>query len=87
MRKHLGKLRIEIENLDNLDDGVLLIMVMAILEDYFIPEYAFISKPSNFDEKLTNCKFLFELIDEVCHQEKNCNPEGSVLFSFLKFKN
>ncbi|RNA11113.1 alpha-parvin [Brachionus plicatilis] len=75
MRKHLGKLRIEIESLENLDDGVLLILLMGLLEDFYIPDFAYVSKPSNYDEKLTNCKFLFDLIDEVCRQEKNCHPE------------
>lgn len=76
MRKHLGKLKIEIDDLENLDNGVFLILLMGILEDYYIPEYAFIPKPSSYEEKLTNCKFLFELIDEACNQEKNCHPEG-----------
>ncbi len=49
---------------------------MGILENYFIPDYAYHAKPTNVQQKLENCKFLFELIDEAGLPEPNCHPEG-----------
>ena len=77
-RKHLNKLEIEINDLDNnqLADGVNLILLMGILENYFVPEYAYYPTATGLEQKLANCKLLFELIDDACLQRPNCNPEG-----------
>ena len=77
LRKHLEKIRFQIDDLNNqLDDGVCLILLMGILENYFVPDYAYHAKPANVQQKLENCKFLFELIDEAGLPEPNCHPEG-----------
>ena len=56
-------------------DGVYLTTLMGILEDYFIPEYAYYSKPSCMEQKIENSKFLFELIEKAGLQSPNCMPE------------
>ena len=76
MRKHLNKINLEVENLDRMDDGVLLILLMSILENFFVPEYAYFENATNYDEKLENCKLLFDLIEDAGLQEKNCTPEN-----------
>ena len=48
---------------------------MGILENYFVPEYAYHATPTNHQEKLHNCKFLFELIDDAGLPKPNCQPE------------
>lgn len=75
LRKHLSKINLSIENLESqLDDGVLLIMLMGVLEGYYIPEYLYHSDTKVFEQKLENCKFLFELIDDAGLPKPNCLP-------------
>ena len=82
LRKHLDKIRYEIDDLSSqLDDGVAIILLMGILENYYVPEYAYHAKPVTLQQKIENCKFLFELIEEVGLSEPNCRPEGTV-FNF-----
>jgi parvin len=85
LRKHLDKIQYQIDDLNSqLDTGVALILLLGILENYFIPEYAYHAKPDNTQQKLENCKFLFELIDDAGLPEPNCNPEGRL---FLNLRN
>ena len=58
---------------------------MGILENYFVPDYAYHAKPANVQQKLDNCKFLFELIDEAGLPEPNCHPEGKFWTNQLIF--
>jgi hypothetical protein len=52
-------------------------MLMAILENYYVPEYAYNSEPITHEHKLQNCKLLFDLLDEAGLPRPNCNPEGN----------
>lgn len=52
---------------------------MCILDDYFIPEYSYIKNPQTYEDKLENCKLLFELIEDAGLQQPNCKPEGNLL--------
>lgn len=49
---------------------------MGLLDNYFVPEYAYIPNPKSHEQKLENCKFLFELIEDAGLQHPNCKPEG-----------
>lgn len=49
---------------------------MGLLENFFVPEYAYVSNPTNYEQKLENSKFLFELIEDAGLQQPNCKPEG-----------
>jgi parvin len=76
LRKHLEKINIKINSLeDDLFDGVYLILLMGILEDYYIPQYAYCVKPVTLEDKVSNCNFLFELIDDAGLPIPNCTPE------------
>lgn len=76
LRKHLSKINISIDSLDDqLDNGIHLIMLMGILEGYYIPEFAYYATADTSEKKLENCRFLFELIDDAGLQKPNCLPE------------
>ncbi|CAF0731007.1 unnamed protein product [Brachionus calyciflorus] len=75
MRKHLSKINIEVNSLEKMNDGVQLIYLFGVLENFYVPEYAYYSNPSCYEEKLENCRVLFDLIDDVNLQERNCTPE------------
>lgn len=68
-------------------DGVYLIMLMGLLEGFFVPHYSFHLTPHEFDQKVHNVTFAFELMEEVGLQKPKARPEGNFLFSFcLDFK-
>ena len=76
LRKHLSKINLRVDSLDsNLDTGIHLIMLMAVLEGYFIGQYAYNKMIESKEQKLENCKFLFELINEAGLPKPNCLPE------------
>ena len=78
-RKHMEKLKIEVNDLDTqLSDGVYFILLMGVLENYFVPEYLYCPTPNTSEQKLVNSKLLFELIDDAGLQRPNCNPEDIV---------
>lgn len=60
-----------------MENGVHLILLMGLLDNYFVPEYAYVQNPKTYEQKLENCKFLFELIEDAGLQQSNCQPEGS----------
>ena len=64
-----------------LDDGVYLILLIGILENFFLPEYSYYPSPKAYEQKLENCKFLFNLIDDAGLNRPNCRPEG--IFSYI----
>ncbi len=60
---------------------------MGLLENYFVSEYAYNWKAETHEQKLVNCKLLFELIDDAGLPRPNCNPEdiaGGDLKSILR---
>ena len=66
-----------------LDDGVYLILLIGILENFFLPEYSYYPSPKAYEQKLENCKFLFNLIDDAGLNRPNCRPEGIFSFSYF----
>ncbi|PIK51791.1 putative beta-parvin-like isoform X3 [Apostichopus japonicus] len=64
--KHLNKLHIEVTDLDNqFDDGVFFILLMGLLEGYFVPLHCYHMTPENFEEKVHNVNFAFELMEDA----------------------
>ncbi|MEQ2264590.1 hypothetical protein XENORESO_013556, partial [Xenotaenia resolanae] len=52
VNKHLNKLNLEVSELDTqFADGVYLVLLMGLLEGYFVPLYNFFLTPENFDQK------------------------------------
>lgn len=64
--KHLNKINLEVTDLETqFQDGVFLILLMGLLEGYFVPLYKFHLQVSNNDEKQRNIQFAFFLMKEA----------------------
>jgi parvin len=64
--KHLNKINLEITDLETqFQDGVFLILLMGLLEGYFVPLYKFHLQVTNNEEKLKNVQFAFFLMEEA----------------------
>lgn len=99
VNKHLNKINFEVTELETqFHDGVYLIMLMGLLEGFFVPHYSFHLTPHEFDQKVHNVSFAFELMEEVGLSAPKARPEDivnmdlkstlRVLYSlFLKYKN
>jgi len=61
--KHLGSLHLRVTDLDTqFGDGVFLIFLMGILENYFVPLYMYKAAPETFEDKVKNVKLAYELM-------------------------
>lgn len=64
--KHLNKINLEVTDLDTqFQDGVFLILLMGLLEGYFVPLYKFHLQVAGTEEKLKNVQFSFFLMEEA----------------------
>ncbi|KAI6171438.1 hypothetical protein M3Y97_01044600 [Aphelenchoides bicaudatus] len=64
--KHLNKINLEVTDLETqFQDGVFLILLMGLLEGYFVPLYKFHLQVTSTDEKLKNVNFAFFLMEEA----------------------
>ncbi|GAA6094406.1 parvin, alpha a isoform X1 [Tachysurus ichikawai] len=65
VNKHLNKLNLEVAELDTqFADGVYLVLLMGLLEGYFVVLYNFFLTPENFEQKVHNVSFAFELMQD-----------------------
>ncbi|XP_055505306.1 alpha-parvin isoform X2 [Leucoraja erinacea] len=63
--KHLNKLNLEVTELETqFADGVYLVLLMGLVEDYFIPLHNFFLTPDSFEHKVHNVSFAFELMQD-----------------------
>ncbi|EMP33993.1 Beta-parvin [Chelonia mydas] len=54
VNKHLNKLNLEVTELETqFADGVYLVLLMGLLEDYFVPLHNFYLTPESFDQKVS----------------------------------
>lgn len=58
--------------------GVYLILMLGLLEGYFVPLYQFHYNPVGFDEKLDNMKLVFRLLEDCGLPQKRTKPEDLV---------
>ncbi|XP_015833424.2 beta-parvin isoform X2 [Tribolium castaneum] len=86
VNKHLNKINLEVSDLETqFHDGVYLIMLMGLLEGFFVPLYSFHPTPRDFEQKVHNVSFAFELMEEVGLKRPKARPEGtSVRFASKK---
>jgi len=64
--KHLNKINLEVTDLETqFQDGVFLILLMGLLEGYFVPLYKFHLQVQSTEEKLKNVNFAFFLMEEA----------------------
>uniref|UniRef100_A0A672LS49 Alpha-parvin-like n=1 Tax=Sinocyclocheilus grahami TaxID=75366 RepID=A0A672LS49_SINGR len=59
-------------------DGVYLVLLMGLLEGYFVPLYNFFLIPENFDHKVHNVSFSFELMQDGNMEKPKPRPEDIV---------
>uniref|UniRef100_A0A674NUT6 Parvin, alpha a n=1 Tax=Takifugu rubripes TaxID=31033 RepID=A0A674NUT6_TAKRU len=79
VNKHLNKLNLEVTELDTqFADGVYLVLLMGLLEGYFVPLYNFFLTPENFDQKVHNVSFAFELMQDGGLERPKPRPEDIV---------
>ena len=53
VRKHLNKINLEVTELDTqFHDGVYFVLLMGLLEGYFVPLYGFHLTPIDFEQKV-----------------------------------
>uniref|UniRef100_A0A914KIP3 Calponin-homology (CH) domain-containing protein n=1 Tax=Meloidogyne incognita TaxID=6306 RepID=A0A914KIP3_MELIC len=77
--KHLNKINLEVTDLETqFQDGVFLILLMGLLDGYFVPLYKFNLQVNNNEEKLKNVQFAFFLMEEAGMQKPKCRPADIV---------
>jgi len=77
--KHLNKINLEVVDLDNqFSDGVFLVLLVGLLESYFVPLYEFSITPQVFDEKVKNVDLAFELMQDAGLPKPKARPEDIV---------
>uniref|UniRef100_A0A671LCA6 Alpha-parvin-like n=1 Tax=Sinocyclocheilus anshuiensis TaxID=1608454 RepID=A0A671LCA6_9TELE len=59
-------------------DGVYLVLLMGLLEGYFVPLYNFFLIPEHFDHKVHNVSFSFELMQDGNMEKPKPRPEDIV---------
>uniref|UniRef100_A0A8C7Q0Q3 Calponin-homology (CH) domain-containing protein n=1 Tax=Oncorhynchus mykiss TaxID=8022 RepID=A0A8C7Q0Q3_ONCMY len=59
-------------------DGVYLVLLMGLLEDYFVPLYNFFLTPENFEQKVHNVAFAFELMQDGGLKKPKAKPDDIV---------
>ncbi|KAJ6665104.1 hypothetical protein lerEdw1_005335, partial [Lerista edwardsae] len=84
VNKHLNKLNLEVTELETqFADGVYLVLLMGLLEGYFVPLHSFFLTPDSFEQKVLNVSFAFELMQDGGLEKPKPRPEG-ILLKFLQ---
>uniref|UniRef100_A0A8C9VIT4 Parvin beta n=1 Tax=Scleropages formosus TaxID=113540 RepID=A0A8C9VIT4_SCLFO len=79
VNKHLNKLNLEVTELESqFADGVYLVLLMGLLEGYFVPLYNFFLTPESFEQKVHNVTFAFELMQDGGLNKPKARPEDVV---------
>ncbi|XP_036051840.1 alpha-parvin isoform X2 [Onychomys torridus] len=59
-------------------DGVYLVLLMGLLEGYFVPLHSFFLTPDSFEQKVLNVSFAFELMQDGGLEKPKPRPEDIV---------
>ncbi|KAK2535757.1 Parva [Columba guinea] len=79
VNKHLNKLNLEVTELETqFADGVYLVLLMGLLEGYFVPLHSFFLTPDSFEQKVLNVSFAFELMQDGGLEKPKPRPEDVV---------
>lgn len=74
--RHLDKLNLAVTEIDTqFADGVYLVLLMGMLEGYFVPLHSFNLTPESFEHKVHNVKFAFELMTDAGLPTPKARPE------------
>lgn len=84
VNKHLNKINLEVSELETqFHDGVYLTLLMGLLEGFFVPLYDFYLTPQDFDHKVHNVNFAFELMQDTGLAKPKARPEGMSYDNYL----
>ncbi|KAG8438599.1 hypothetical protein GDO86_004966 [Hymenochirus boettgeri] len=79
VNKHLNKLNLEVTELETqFADGVYLVLLMGMLEDYFVPLHHFYLTPEEFEQRVHNVAFSFDLMQDAGLKKPKARPEDIV---------
>ena len=79
VNKHLNKINLEINDLETqFHDGVHLVLLMGLLEGYFVPLHDFHLTPETNEQKVHNVAFSFELMQDAGLPKPKARPEDVV---------
>ncbi|OZC09871.1 hypothetical protein X798_02977 [Onchocerca flexuosa] len=77
--KHLNKINLEVTDLENqFKDGVYLVLLMGLLEGYFVPLYNFDLQALTYDQKIHNVTFAYQLMYEADFQRPRARVQDIV---------
>ncbi|XP_041353963.1 beta-parvin-like [Gigantopelta aegis] len=66
VNKQLMNINLEVTDLDTqFHDGVYLVLIMGLLENYFVPLHSFYLTPTTTEQKIHNVMFSFELMHDA----------------------
>ncbi|CAI4227128.1 unnamed protein product [Auanema sp. JU1783] len=64
--RHLNKINLEVNQMESqFQDGVFLVLLMGLLEGYFVPLHSFHLQVATFEDKVRNISFAFKLMEEA----------------------
>jgi len=76
INKHLSKISLECTEIEKqLHDGVYLILLIGLLEGFFVPLYAFNMTPSTFEDRVKNITLAFNMMTDLEIDIKDTRPE------------
>ena len=76
INKHLSKISLELTQIDKqLSDGVYLILLLGLLEGFFIPLYAINMTPKTFEERVKNLNLAFSIMRDLDIDFKSTRAE------------
>ncbi|XP_039287577.1 beta-parvin isoform X2 [Nilaparvata lugens] len=79
VNKQLNKVNLEVIDLDSqFHDGVFLVLLLGLLEGFFVPLHAFHLTPKDFEQKVHNVAFSFELMQDIGLAKPKARPEDIV---------
>ncbi|XP_033101926.1 beta-parvin-like isoform X1 [Anneissia japonica] len=77
--KHLNKINLDVTDLEEqFHDGVYFILLMGLLEGYFVPMYSYHMTPETFEQKVHNVALSLELMEDAGLSRPKARPEDIV---------
>lgn len=77
VNQHLGTLNLEVTDLDSqFHDGVYMILLMGLLEGYFVPLHAYHPTPTSNEQKARNVTLAFDLMRDAGLPAPKARAEG-----------
>ncbi|KAI0218915.1 Beta-parvin [Lamellibrachia satsuma] len=77
--RHLNKINLEVTELESqFHDGVYFVLLVGLLEGYFVPLYSFHLTPTDFEQKVHNVNFAFQLMMDAGLPQPKARAEDIV---------